>query len=278
MEITLTTEDQEQLACTVLNQSGENGIIIIAPAVGVKQQFYKHLAAYFTEQNYTVLTFDYRGIGASSKVKNARECTMYNWGLKDLTVAIEHAYQLSAGRHLFLIGHSVAGQLFPLAKNNHKIKRAYFVASQNLSSSNWSGRHRVFVNIFWHLLIPTFTTLTGSLPGFTFGGGPTLPKYIGRNWAEWGKNAKGAEGAIENGTTLYQNVKTPSKFIAMADDLLLAPPKAVEVLYDSYGSEECEYQKITPSQLNIKNIGHFKFFKKEMSPLWKDIALWFNKN
>lgn len=278
MEITLTTEDQEQLAATLLNESGEKGIIIIAPAVGVKQQFYRHVADYFIAQDYTILTFDYRGIGASANVKNSRECTMYNWGLKDLTVAIDHAYQVANGKPMFLIGHSVAGQLFPLAKNNNKIKRAYFIASQNLSSSNWTGRHKIFVNIFWHLLIPTFTTLTGSLPGFTFGGGPTLPKNIGRNWAEWGKHPKGAEGAIENGTTLYQNVKTPTKFISIADDLLLAPPKAVQVLYDSYGCEECEYQKITPAQLNMKSIGHFKFFKKEMSPLWDDISIWFNKN
>ena len=75
---------------------------------------------------------------------------------------------VSKTRALFL-GHSIAGQLFPLAKMSNKIKAAYLVASQNVSKNNWSGFSKFKVNIFWHIIIPFCTNLFGYLPAAAYG-------------------------------------------------------------------------------------------------------------
>ncbi|QSE97012.1 alpha/beta hydrolase family protein [Fulvivirga lutea] len=274
--LTITTPDQEELAARYYSGS-ENKLIIIAPAVGIPQGYYKHIAHYFSNLGYQLLTFDYRGIGDSRNIKNPESCSLYNWGDLDLNTVIEFVRN-NYSSNIYLIGHSIAGQVFPIAKNNTHVKRAYFAASQNLSYSNWEGYHKYLVSIFWHIIIPFFTKINGPLPGFAYGGNKSLPKNVAKDWRLWGITPDGAIGAIPDGKERYAQITTPTKFAAMTDDHLFAPPKAVETLFHSYGSAEKEYLLLNPKEYNMKEIGHFNFFKKDKSALWEDIHLWFEKN
>src|SRR5476649_328120 len=42
-----------------------SGTVIVNPATGVLARYYHHFARFLTEQGFTVLTYDYRGIGES---------------------------------------------------------------------------------------------------------------------------------------------------------------------------------------------------------------------
>ena len=46
--------------------------VLIAPAMGVNQDYYADFAAWLAREGYLVLTFDYRGMGASRPAERQR--------------------------------------------------------------------------------------------------------------------------------------------------------------------------------------------------------------
>lgn len=273
MEFQITTKDNESLHA-LHYKSNSNKTVIVAPAVGISQGYYKHIANYLSEAGYNVITFDYRGISKSSKVHNPKNCTILNWGKFDLEAVISHTSR-EDNHDIYLIGHSIAGQVFPFAESNHNVKAAYFVASQNLSITNWSGGSKLLVNVFWDLIIPTFTMFKNPLPAFAYGGTQSLPYGVAADWRRWGKHKDGANGAEPDGHEKYSNIRTPTKFVGFTDDLMFAPVAAVRKLHEVYGAERKECQIIDPSRTELKEVGHFNFFKKEKKPLWEDVVNWF---
>ena len=273
MEFQITTQDNETLHVKQYKAVG-NKTVIVAPAVGISQGYYKHIANFLSEAGYDVITFDYRGISKSSKVSNPENCTILNWGKQDLEAVISHVSK-HYSNDIYLIGHSIAGQVFPFAESNYKVKAAYFVASQNLSITNWSGGSKLLVNIFWDLIIPTFTIFKNPLPAFAYGGTQSLPYGVAANWRRWGKHKDGANGSEPDGYKKYSNIGTPTKFVGFTDDLMFAPVAAVKKLHEVYGVTKKECQIIDPSKTDLKEVGHFNFFKKEKKSLWIDVINWF---
>ena len=278
MNIQINTEFDETIAAKVFENkhpSLNRGVLIIAPAMGVVKSFYRHIAAYFSKNGFNVLSFDYLGIGDSSKVNDHKKCTLRNWGFRDLATVIDYCSQRFTDQSIYLLGHSISGQVFPFAKNKNKIKSAYFVASQNVSQLNWSGWHRLKVYLFWYFILPVFNTLFKGLPGFAFGGNQKIPQKVASEWRAWGTSKSVAPGNVPNGEKLYDEVKVPVKFLSFEDDHMLAPKKATSKLYASYGSTKKIHQHIKPRDLGLKQIGHFGFFRKTSEPLWDDIDQWF---
>src|SRR5436305_10917617 len=78
--------------------------ILIASALGVKRRYYDPFAQFAKQRGFTVLTFDYRGIGESRPASlRGFDASMRDWGVLDLTAAIA---QLRGARSLTLVGHS----------------------------------------------------------------------------------------------------------------------------------------------------------------------------
>lgn len=66
--IKVTCQDGYQLVGSLFTPQGPSKLkagIMIAPATGIKRQFYASFAQHLSEQGYGVLTFDNRGIGQS---------------------------------------------------------------------------------------------------------------------------------------------------------------------------------------------------------------------
>jgi len=62
----IQARDGHRLGATLFRPASSNGRALqIYAAAGVKQEYYGEFAAYLSERGFTVLTFDYRGIGRS---------------------------------------------------------------------------------------------------------------------------------------------------------------------------------------------------------------------
>ena len=200
-----------------------------------------------------------------------------DWGYLDTYAVIDHTLQNYPGQDIFFLGHSIAGQLFPLAANSSGIKAAFFVASQNASEKNWSGRFRILINFFWYVVVPFFVKLKGYLPGFAYGGRHSLHRKVATDWARWGKNDQGLLGIDINAYLRYSALASvPVKFLSFGDDRMIAPWKAVERLMISYGSFCKQHVHLTPADLGVRSVGHFGFFRRRFSHLWPEIDAWFN--
>lgn len=275
MDLKIKNKGRE-INCTVLNNVNSSKTLIIAPAIGVSRHFYREIASHFFSLSYSVVLFDYYAMIDHKDIDKRCKLKISDWGRKDLNGVIGYAQKEFPESDLYFLGHSIAGQIFPFAEKSCEIKAAYLIASQNVSNKNWSGIFKLKVMMFWHVLIPFFTTLMGYLPSSVYGGKYDLHKSIAKNWAELGKSTLGMLGTEEDGYTRYKNMNLPVKFLSFSDDQMLAPKKSVEHLYESYGSPFKLHEHINPKEIGVDSIGHFKFFKPKYMHLWSKIDAWFH--
>lgn len=268
-------KNSREVNCTIWNNPNSTKVLIVSPAIGVSRRFYKAIATYFFNLKYSVISFDYYGM---IDRKNLREekIRLCDWGFKDIDSIIEYATKQFPKQELYFLGHSIAGQVFPLAKRSNTIKAAFFVASQNVSNTNWSGFSKFKVNAFWHLVIPFCIWVFSHLPAMAYGGKYDLHKSIALQWAKWGKSKSGILSQVPKALSRYKNLNVPTKFISFSDDDILAPLKSVEHLFESYGTPFKTHKHIHPEEIGMKSIGHFNFFKKECDLLWPEVDSWFN--
>ena len=262
-------------------QAGEEakGCVIIGSATGANKGYYKNFAKYLNEHGYHAVTFDYRGIGDSlhGDIKDFKG-SMLDWGTKDLDGVLRWVEKRFGTKNLLMVGHSVAGQVFPLSEEYQKVRAAYFVGSQMAYYGHWSGKEKLYVMVFWHLVIPLCTRFFGYLPAWTLGGGEHLPSGIARSWRAFGLHPEGILEDDPERKSKFANTQTAVKFVGLKDDHLMAPPKSVEALKNNYGASVIDLQILDPKALHTKNIGHFGFFRKKFKDLlWADVLEWFEQ-
>ena len=69
-ELFLQTSDHFPISVKIFEPEISSGkLLLINAATGVKQQVYFSFAKYFAEKGFTVITYDYRGIGESKPQK-----------------------------------------------------------------------------------------------------------------------------------------------------------------------------------------------------------------
>ncbi|HAI79557.1 MAG TPA: alpha/beta hydrolase, partial [Chryseobacterium sp.] len=81
-ELVLQTPDQFPISVKIFEPEIPNRkLLVINSATGVRQQVYFSFAKYLAAQGFTVITYDYRGIGESKPRKmKGFEASMRIWG------------------------------------------------------------------------------------------------------------------------------------------------------------------------------------------------------
>src|SRR3989442_4801587 len=126
----IQARDGHRLGATLFRPASSNGRALqINAAAGVKQEYYGKFAAYLAERGFTVLTFDYRGIGRSGsfRLKNAK---MRDWAELDAAAALDFLGKNFPAK-LMAIGHSFGGQSFALIPGAERLAAALAVGSQS---------------------------------------------------------------------------------------------------------------------------------------------------
>ncbi|GLQ29603.1 alpha/beta hydrolase family protein [Litoribrevibacter albus] len=253
--------------------------IIINSATAVSQGYYQAFAEHLAEHGYLVITYDYRGIGASTVAKqDSEKLSMRAWGEQDFSAVIDYAVNRYPDLSWHCIGHSVGGQLVGLAANNSKLTSVYCVAAQNGYWKHWGLPQTPKILLMWYGLIPMFSKTVGYVPGFMLGGTP-LPGNIALEWARWCKNPNFISD--EQGQPLrkfFHQFDKKMRFLVIKDDLDFAPLKAVKALKHFYRQADHELEVIDPKDFGIKEIGHFGFFKRQhKDKLWPNAIEWFGQ-
>ncbi|XOV93131.1 MAG: hypothetical protein ACFHWX_00180 [Bacteroidota bacterium] len=275
----LITRDGVQLAASLFhNDTRKSNLIIVAPAAGVPQYYYKKFAEFASEDfDFDVLTFDYRGIAASLKkpIKEDKS-TMSEWGSKDM----DEAFRWGSEKYdkIFLIGHSVAGQVFPKAEHARSVTAAYFVCSQTASKKYWSGWPKLAVSLFWYIVLPFTSWIYGYLPKWTLGGGENLPFKAVREWRKWGLHPQGVLQGDQRVKDQFNQLHIPIHFVNIEDDRILAPVDATRELMHYYSNAITTFQHIRPKDLHINKLGHFGFFSSgHKEKLWSMPIMYFRQ-
>jgi predicted alpha/beta hydrolase len=252
--------------------------VIIAPAMGVGQTYYHPFARFLADRGFTVLTFDYRGIGASAREPaRSSRARLYHWGRADIAGVLAWMAKLQSNDRLLYIGHSVGTQLLGLTPAVEKIQGLVAVTAPKGYWRLWPSGERLKLFLYWYVVFPMATRLLGYFPARRLGLGLDLPGGVARDWTRWARSP----GYVvdEHGRPVlehFQAIHGPILAYSFTDDAR-APAKTVTELLKCFSNASVEHRQIRPAQLGVAAIGHMGFFRESetlRTTLWKEISDW----
>ncbi|MEM8532614.1 MAG: alpha/beta fold hydrolase [Chloroflexota bacterium] len=274
-DITITTTDGFSLAATCFEVTGSDVWVLINSATAVPRQFYRRFASYIQDQGWSVLTFDYRGIG-ESRPKSLRgfEAKMRDWALYDIAGVIDWIVLAHQPRKLFVVGHSVGGQTLGLLENGHHIDAVVAVSAQSgywgVQAQNERQRTRLIVSV----AMPILSQLLGYFPWSKLGAGEDLPKGVALEWAGWCRQ----RNYLLDDPTLplgrYERFVAPILSYSIDDDGW-GTRQAVDEMMRAY--HHVERRHIRPADYGLESIKHTGFFRPQSQALWDEALTWFKQ-
>jgi predicted alpha/beta hydrolase len=264
--VTLVTEDGFPVCGTRWLADGDaRGTVLIAPATGVPQWFYRHFAAFLAGSGFDVLTWDWRGIACSRHEADPRDprLTMTAWAKQDLAAAIAWAERRRlTGGLVALVGHSFGGQALGLAPNAALVDAAVLIAAQDGYFRHWPWTQRWLLAALWHVAMPAAATLLGRFPASRLGLGEDLPAGVALEWARWCRHPE-----FLRSWDGHAAIDIPMLAVSFDDDRI-APPAATASLLRRYSRADIRHEHQAATGL-----GHFGFFREgRAAGLWARVA------
>jgi predicted alpha/beta hydrolase len=266
--------DDYGLAGTVYqpNDNPTNTAVTINTATAVPQQFYKPFATFLAEQGYTVITYDYRGIGGS-KPQSLRgfEANAEDWALLDIAGVIDWVQDTYQPQRLFHIGHSYGGQVAGFLPNADKIDAMVTFSAQSGYWRLQGGNQKLAVLFHMYVTFPVLSHLFGYMPWSKLGPAEDLPKGVALGWARWCRQP----GYVMDDSHLplerYKEFKAPVLAYSFDDDNW-GTKKSVDKMMSVYPNVERRH--VLPGDVGMTSIGHVGFFRSKSAALWPDIVAW----
>jgi len=269
--------DGERLSGHFFEASQCKGAVLLAGATGVKQQFYFKFCQWLNSCGYSVLTFDYRGIGESLN-QPIKECKArkQDWGELDMPAALDWISLKVAGAPVHLIGHSAGGQLAGLLPNYAKLSSIVQVASSTGFVGKISMPDRILAFTLLAIYGPICAKIFGYVPVKLLGWGEDLPSGIARQWSQWclspGYVANGFGKEIKEHH--FNEISQPILAISATDDAIATQPN-VDAVLSLYPHAKIKQLRLNPSDYGLKQIGHVDFFRSKSHSLWPLVSEWF---
>lgn len=271
-DVVIKTADGVSISLSRFKPAGEtSGNIIIAAAMGVPQKFYRDLARWLAQSGYSVVTFDYRGMGRSAPPNlNGYQADIRDWAELDCAAVIDYVHEQNNSLPLYWIGHSLGGQIIGLIPNCHRINKAITIASGN---GYWRYTVRKSASLWmWYIIVPVLSLFCGHFPGRKLGIVGDLPMGVIHQWRQWCLSERYLLDNVEESIReRYDKVQFPITFYALADDEMLSY-RAIKSVHGFYPSSPRQLHLLQPSDFDVKRIGHFGFFRQQFADrLWESL-------
>jgi len=270
----IVTADGHAIVARIFEPPGApSGAVLMAPAMGVSQNYYAPLAAWLAGQGFITATFDYRGTGLSRRGGlRGFEASVVDWARLDCAAMVE--VLAARAPRLYWLGHSLGGQILAFVPNQARVAKMITIAT---GSGYWRENAeplRRNVWWFWFVIVPLTLPLFGYFPGKPLRMVDDLPRGVMTQWRRWCLHpgyAVGAEG--EAGRALYELVRLPIVSISFSDDEFMSA-RNVASIHAAYANAPLKMKRIEPKDIGVERIGHFGFFRPAFeSTLWKSYLL-----
>lgn len=274
-ERTLATGDGYSIATRQFEPKDKSrATVIVAPAMGVPQSWYEPFALWLTGRGYRVVTFDYRGMGASRPPSlRGYSATVVDWARFDASAVIDWRRGETPDEPLIWLGHSVGGQILGFLPNHDALDRIVTVAA---GSGYWRDnapalRRKVW--LLWYVLAPTLTPLLGYFPGQKLGMVGDLPRGVIGQWRRWCLHPHYAAGVEPGAREGYAAIRSPIVSLSFTDDELMSH-SSIRSLHSLFTETSPTMIRLSPSDAGTRRIGHFGVFRSEHGDgLWSSHLL-----
>lgn len=256
-------------------QAALRGAVLIVPAMGTPQEFYRPFAEWLARQGFLSATFDYRGTGLSRRGGlRGFKADLFDWARLDCAAMVAALAERADGAPLYWVGHSLGGQILALVPNRERVTKAITVAT---GSGYWLENVpslRLKVWWLWFFVVPVALRLCGYFPGKALRKVGDLPHGVMAQWRRWcldREYAVGAEG--EAVRAQYASVSTPIVSLSFADDEMMSLANT-ESIHGFYSAAPRKMRRIAPRDVGAERIGHFGFFRPRFEDsLWRRVLL-----
>lgn len=245
--INILTEDNYSLSAHLFESKNSNRkLLLINSATGVKQQIYFSFAQFFSEQGFTVITYDYRGIGLSKPDEmKGFEASMRIWGTKDYKAVTNYIKTNFPDDQKFCLGHSVGALILGMNKDSEMFDELIFVGTQNAFVGNLKLRTKIEAYLGFGIAQPLSTRLLGYFPANWFGLGESLPSGSAFDWRTLILNKNSTNKLLEKVDDFSRNL-TQKVFVIRAEDDVWLTEKGVKSLLEN------TYPKLKPTYRLVK--------------------------
>ncbi len=268
----IETDDGHRLAARIFPPEGPpRTAVLMVSAMGVTQSFYAPLASWLAGEGCLVLTFDYRGVGASRRGPlRALDTDIVRWARLDCGAMLATLAREAPGAPLCWIGHSLGGQIIPFVPGHGRLAKAVTVAT---GSGYWRENAvplKYYAWWLWYVAAPLTTAALGYFPGRRLRKVGDLPRGVIEQWRRWcldPEYAVGAEG--EAVRAQYAAVRSPVVSLSFTDDEFMSAENTAS-LHGFYTGAPQVRKRISPADLGVRRIGHFGFFRPHFAEsLWR---------
>ena len=281
--VEFTANDGQRLAGRWIKPAGHQvrplAAVVIVCGAGIPARAYYSLARYLAGRGAVVLTFDYRGIGAS-RAGSLRKVTggMDDWALHDIGAALALASATYPDLPLSAVAHSVGTLMLGAAPGAERLSRSVFIGAHTGYWRDYHPKWRWPLFLTWHAFMPSVTRLVGFFPGRALHLGEDLPRQVAYDWA--GRRQPGLvrteRDARRFGPNLYRYKEFRADTLALSiTDDAFAPPQAAERLLEMFPGIVAVRETVKPSDLGCRRLGHFGFLRRGPGEhFWRRIAGW----
>jgi len=259
------------------SRPGASAVVVISPATGVLARYYHRYARFLAEHGFEVITFDYRGIGAS-RPRDLRSCgyRWSDWGTKDFAAVFDAAEKLASGRPIMVVGHSIGGFLPGLAPGFDRCAAFLSVGGGYAYYRDYARGSR-FANVLkWHAVMPAITAALGYFPGRRLGWLEDLPAGVAFDWAFRPARIEQSFPKAQREQILERLAayKGPLLAVAATDDPF-ATSSAIDRALAYYTGAAKRVVFVSPRDLGVARIGHFDLFhSKHRDGFWRATLEW----
>lgn len=251
--------------------------VIVNPATGVRADYYHRYARFLVGHGFDVLTYDYRGIGAS-RPDNLRhhDYRWRDWGEYDFDAALGFVRWRNAHAPIYVVGHSIGGFLPGLANRASWIDRMLTVGAQYAWWRDYDVRRRYRMFLKWHVVMPLITALVGYFPGRRLGWLEDLPRGVVYEWSF-------RRSRVELSYPPARRDEVRARFEALQADILavtatddpFATVAAVSRGLSYFRNARRELVLLQPQDLGMERIGHFDLFhSRHQDGFWRATVEW----
>jgi predicted alpha/beta hydrolase len=236
-------------------------LLVLAPAMGVRQAFYASLASWLGQR------------GSRRGTLSGFRADLFDWATKDCAAVLDHARSIDPSLPIGWVGHSVGAQLLGLVPNRHLVSAALSVAA---GSGYWRFNARplrYYVLALW-FLVPFVTRAVGYFPGKKLRTVGDLPSGVANQWRKWCLDVDymGVEG--EALRAQLAGVDIPITALSIQDDELMTL-RGTKALFGLYRGAQVEVRRVRPADHGLARVGHFGFFRPGMeTTLWPMLTEW----